>query len=501
MNIYSQFSGKSLKPSDLLVIGCFQEDKRFLEKSSSLDPRSREVIHKALSSKKFSGKCGENFFIPTPFLKTAGALFLIGLGKKEKYTLERVRRAAARSLSQAKAFQYQALRFDADTFHEKFSLEEVCAAAVEGARLSSYQFKKYKSKKSPEQHFQSFELFSKEAKRAASVKKALSEAETIAGGVIFTRDLANEPPNVMTPSRLAQSAKEMAAKNNLSCKVLGRAEIARLKMGGVIGVSQGSAQEPKFIILENRVKNPKFSQPVVLVGKGITFDTGGISIKPSNDMDKMKFDMCGAAAVIGAMKVIANLKLPIKVVGLTPICENMPGHNAQRPGDIITCMNGKTVEVLNTDAEGRLILADALSYAAKYKPKTMVDIATLTGACSATFADLAVGLMGTDPDLVQRIKEVGENTGERCWELPLWDEYFDLIKATYADIQNISKRYAGTITAGMFLKEFADHTSSWAHLDIAGTAWNEGGPKTLSPIGATGVGVRLFVQLVKGYLK
>lgn len=217
-------------------------------------------------------------------------------------------------------------------------------------------------------------------------------------------------------------------------------------------------------------------------------------------MDKMKFDMCGAAAVIGAMKAIANLKLPVKVIGLTPICENMPGSKAQRPGDIIKCLNGKTVEVLNTDAEGRLILADALSYAAKFKPKALIDLATLTGACAATFSNLAIGLMGTDEALVARFKKAGDATGERVWELPLWEEYFELIKATYADIQNISKRYAGTITAGMFLKEFADHTKSWAHLDIAGVAYNESGSKPLSPIGATGVGVRLVVEVVKSYL-
>ncbi len=501
MKLRSQGPDKSLKAADLLAVGCFEGDKKFLDKCSMIDAFTKEKIHKALAQKKFSGKCGETFFIPTPFLKTAGALWLIGLGKKEKFSLEKVRRAAAKSLAQGKALQARSLRFDLDTFHDKFSVEETAGAAVEGARLSDYRFDKYKSKPSPSPQIEDFELFSKAEKKSHSVQKALAEAEMICEGVIFTRNLANEPANVMTPARLARSAKEMAAKNHLTCKVLGKSEIARLKMGGVLAVSQGSAQEPQFIILENQVNSPKFKQPIVLVGKGITFDTGGISIKPSNDMDKMKFDMCGAAAVIGAMKVIANLKLPIKVVGLAPVCENMPGSNAQRPGDIITCMNGKTVEVLNTDAEGRLILADALSYAEKFKPKAVIDIATLTGACAATFADLAIGLMGTDAELVRKLREAGEQTGERCWELPLWEEYFDLIKATYADIQNISKKYAGTITAGMFLKEFADHTSSWAHLDVAGTAWNESGPKPLSPIGATGVGVRLFVQLVKSYIK
>jgi leucyl aminopeptidase len=471
------------KAVDLLAVGSFEGDgSRF---------------KKVLAHKKFSGKDGETFFIPAPLVKGAGAVFLIGLGKKDKFTLEKARRAAARFLAQGKAFQYKRLRLDLDSFREKFSLEEIAGAVLEGARLSDYRFQKYKSKPNMNASVEELELATASAGRAAAVRGAVAEAEIIAEGVRFVRDIANEPANVMTPVRLAQAAKEMAAKNNLTCKVLGKAEITRLKMGGVLAVSQGSTHPPQFVILENRVKAA--SRPVVLVGKGVTFDTGGISIKPANDMDKMKFDMCGAAAVMGAMKVIANLKLPVKVIGITPLVENMPGSKAQRPGDIIRCLNGKTVEVLNTDAEGRLILADALAYAARFKPRAIVDLATLTGACAVTFADLAIGLMGTDPDLVGRIREAGEHTGERCWELPLWDEYADLIKASYADIQNISKKFAGTITAGMFLKEFAGHTPAWAHLDIAGTAWNESGAKPLSPIGATGVGVRLLVQLLKQY--
>ncbi len=484
MKITYSSSKKSLKPVDLLGLGRFEG-----EKDSRFD--------KILANKKFSGKAGETFFVPAPLMKSAGAVLLMGLGKKDKHTLQSVRRAAARLLCNSKSFQYTTLRLDLDTFTGKFSVEETAGAALEGARLSDYRFDKYKSKPKSPRKTEEFNLVSKDEKKSKNIQRALVESEIVSEGVYFTRDLANEPPNIMTPVYLAQAAKEMARKNNLNCKVLGLAEIKRLKMGGVIGVSQGSIYPPQFIILENKVKSS--SKPIVLVGKGVTFDTGGISIKPSNDMDKMKFDMCGAAAVIGAMKVIANLKLPVKVVGIAPVVENMPGSKAQRPGDIIKCLNGKTVEVLNTDAEGRLILADALAYAARYKPKALIDIATLTGACAATFGDVATGVMGTDPELVNRIKASGEHTGERCWELPLWDDYFEMIKASYADIQNIGKKYAGAITAGMFLKEFADHTSSWAHLDIAGTAWNEGGPKPLSPIGATGVGVRLFVELIKSY--
>ncbi|HTL69765.1 MAG TPA: leucyl aminopeptidase [Candidatus Eisenbacteria bacterium] len=487
-------SARASKAADLTGIGCFEDAKVLLEGAASLPAPVRETVRRTLDKKKFSGKAGESFFIPlTP--KTGGSILLLGLGKKEKFTLEKVRRAASKLLSQAKLFRHESVRFDVDSFARGFSDAETAAAAVEGFRLADYHFGKYKSRPSPAASVAEVELVS--PGRGKALARAVAEAEIVSEGVIFTRNLMNEPANVMTPARLARAAKEMAAKNGLLCKILGPAEIRRLKMGGVLGVAQGSVNPPQFIILENRAH--RSARPVVLAGKGITFDSGGISIKPSGDMDKMKFDMGGAAAVIGAMKVIANLKLPVHVIGLAPAAENMPGSTAQRPGDILTCLNGKTVEVLNTDAEGRLILADALSYAKRYKPRALVDIATLTGSCGSFFGDIASGVMGTDPDLIRRLIAAGERTGERCWELPLWDEYFELIRATYADVQNTSRKASGAITAGMFLKEFADHTPSWAHLDIAGTAWADN-PRPLSAIGATGVGVRLLVELVKSYL-
>jgi leucyl aminopeptidase len=493
MKIFPDVSRHAAKPADLLAIACFADEKDFVSRSGLPDD-SRKTITKALSSKKFSAKTGEHFFIPTPHLKEAGSLFLIGLGPKDKSSLENVRRASAKIISQAKSFQYKTICLDLDSFGEKFHAEETAVAIVEGARLSGYVFDKYKTKPNNSPTVEIFRLYSKNKSKLPALKRAVADAEIVSESVLFTRDVANEPANVLTPARFAQIAKQMASKNNLTCRVLAKNQIQKLGMGGVLGVSQGSANPPQFVILENKTRGS--SKPLVLVGKGVTFDTGGISIKPSGDMDKMKFDMCGAAAVMGAMKAIANLRIPVKVIGLMPLVENMPGSTAQRPGDIIRCLNGKTVEVLNTDAEGRLILADALSYAERYHPRAIVDIATLTGACAATFGDQASGVMGTDPDLINQLKAIGQRTGERLWELPLWDEYFDLIRATYADIQNISKKHAGTITAGLFLKEFAGHTRSWAHLDVAGTAWADA-PKPLSPIGATGVGVRLFVEWVK----
>lgn len=486
---------------ELLVLGVFgqKQDYSFASTRCISDSQKKALLA-SLKEKQFCAMCADGLLLSSVIQKNSPSVLVIGLGKEEKLSLQKIRLAAGRACAEAKRLKLKTVSFCLNTFKASLLDKEALKAVAEGAVLSSYEFKKYKSKPGAVPSLNEFKIILDSDSNVSSMGKTLEDTQKILEAVFFTKDIANEPANIMTPLHLSKMVKEMARKNNLKVKILGKEEIRRLGMGGLLAVSQGSNYPPQFIILENKVSKPQFSQPIVLVGKGITFDTGGISIKPSNDMDKMKFDMCGAAAVIGAMKAIANLKLPVKVIGLTPICENMPGSKAQRPGDIIKCLNGKTVEVLNTDAEGRLILADALSYAAKFKPKALIDLATLTGACAATFSNLAIGLMGTDEALVARFKKAGDATGERVWELPLWEEYFELIKATYADIQNISKRYAGTITAGMFLKEFADHTKSWAHLDIAGVAYNESGSKPLSPIGATGVGVRLVVEVVKSYL-
>lgn len=253
-----------------------------------------------------------------------------------------------------------------------------------------------------------------------------------------------------------------------------------------------------MVILDYNPAKSSSAKPIVLVGKGVTFDTGGISLKPGRAMDEMKFDMCGSAAVVGALKAVADLKLPVRVVGLLPLAENMPGGKAQRPGDVIKCFNGKTVEVYNTDAEGRLILADALAFSEKYKPRFVVDIATLTGACAHTLDYVASGLMGNSEELIQKLKDAGNATGERLWEFPLWEEYDEFIRGSYGDIRNISRRTAGIQTAGAFLKHFGGH-ASWAHIDIAGTAWGE--PRHYTVEGATGVGVRLFVEFIRNLKK
>ena len=327
----------------------------------------------------------------------------------------------------------------------------------------------------------------------AKVKAAVSSAQKLCKSVFLARDLQNHPGNRATPAFLADQARKACRKAGVRCRILNRRDMERLKMGSLLAVAQGSAQPPKFIIMEY-MKGKKNEKPVVFVGKGLTFDTGGISIKPSHGMEEMKFDMSGGAAVIGAMCAVGTLKLKKNVVGLVPATENMPGGKAIKPGDIVRSMSGTTIEILNTDAEGRLILADALAYAKKYKPAAVIDLATLTGACMVALGSHASGLFGNDEKLIDALKEAGERTGERCWPMPLWDEYKKQIKSKVADIKNIGGRWGGAITAAAFLEKFTDYP--WAHLDIAGTAFGARPSSPYVPAGGAGLGVRQLIDFL-----
>jgi leucyl aminopeptidase len=463
------------------------------------DRKAEARLAKALAARGFKGGAGEEALVPGPF-GGAGAALAVGLGKSVAYTAEGARRAAARVFARAKSERWAAVRVDVESFRAKLAAPDAVRALGEGLLLSSYRFDRYKSKKEDARKLgpRTAELAVR-GSEARALGRVLEEARITAEGVFFARDLGNEPANVLFPESYAQRLRAAAAKTPVSVQVFDERRLGALGMGGILAVGRGSARKPRLVILQYRPRRARNARPVVLVGKGITFDTGGISIKPSKDMHEMKFDMCGSAAVAAAVFTAAKLKLPVHVVGLAPLAENMPGGGAQRPGDVITCHNGKTVDVLNTDAEGRLVLADALAYAEKFKPLCVVDIATLTGLCAHFFDHAASGLMGTDPRLVAALRDAGERTGERLWELPLWEDYEDMIKGTTADIQNISRATAGTITAGMFLKHFGGH-SPWAHLDVAGTAWASS-PKPYRPAGATGVGVRLFIEFLKNYVR
>jgi leucyl aminopeptidase len=330
----------------------------------------------------------------------------------------------------------------------------------------------------------------------ADVRKAeagRTQGAAIAEGMALTKDLGNLPPNVCTPAYLAEQARELAKRYRMKVHVLDRADMEKLGMGSLLSVAQGSRQPPKFIVLEHR--GGKSTKPVVLVGKGVTFDTGGISIKPAAEMDEMKFDMSGAGSVLGTMKAVGELDLALNVVGLIPATENMPGGQATRPGDIVKSMSGQTVEILNTDAEGRLILCDALTYAERYEPAAVIDIATLTGACVIALGHVASGLFSNDDALANEILAAADAAHDRAWRMPLWDDYQEQLKSNFADFANIGGRPAGSVTAACFLARFA-RKYKWAHLDIAGVAWRSGKEK-----GATARPVPLLVQFLLGRVR
>lgn len=469
------------------VVVFLHEDKALREKENqALLKRFGKPSLAAIESGDFKGKLSE---IAINYLSSDRRLFLAGLGEKSKVSLETLRRAAAGAVKRARKSRSSTIAFEIP--QTQHAPADTITALGEGTILGLYRFDKYLTKKEEsgtlEQAF-----FCSEEKRFSSASKSLAEAQIIAEATIHARDLANAPGNEIYPETLAKAAEDAAERCGFEATILDEGEIESLGMGGVMGVSRGSSHPPRFIILEYGKSS---SRTVVLVGKGVTFDTGGISIKPSAGMAEMKMDMSGAAAVMGTFEAAAGLKLPVHLVGLIPAVENMPGGNSFRPGDILRHYNGKTSEVDNTDAEGRLILADALAYAERYKPSAVIDLATLTGACVVALGHYATGMMGNDAKLMEHLKAAGEKTYERVWELPLYDEYEKLIKSDVADVKNVGGRWAGAITAAWFLKKFIGDYR-WAHLDIAGTAiLEEAGD--YAPKGGSGIGVRLLTEFLR----
>ncbi len=356
--------------------------------------------------------------------------------------------------------------------------------------VSQYQFDFHKSAKAKPVQLNKFAIHNENKKDNKALTPAVARGISIGNGVHTARDLGNMAANICTPTYLAEHAKQLKKSHpSLKVTVLGETQMARLKMGALLSVSAGSEEEAKLICMEHR-GGKSGDKPVVLVGKGITFDTGGISIKPSAGMDEMKFDMCGAASVFGVMRAVAELNLPLNVIGVVAAAENMPGGKATKPGDIVTSMSGQTVEILNTDAEGRLVLCDALTYIGKYKPDVVIDIATLTGAVIIALGHHTTGMMSNDDDLADELYRAGRQSDDKCWRLPIWDEYQKQLSSNFADIPNIGGRPAGSITAGCFLARFASDYR-WAHLDIAGVAWKQGAAK-----GATGRPVSMLMEFL-----
>jgi leucyl aminopeptidase len=454
----------------------------------------------AVSGGDFSGKAGETVLLYAEGNLAASRLLLVGLGNRSSFTLEKLRRTAATVAKRARSLKVREVAFLLRE-PEDAGVEGSAQVAAEGATLGLYRFTRYKTDAketelagaNAEDDPEDFDLVLEDTADEEAASRGADVGVKVAAATLLARDLANEPSNVATPEYLARKAREIAERYGMEAQLLDRASIEEEGLTGLATVGRSATNDPRFIVLEHRRDGD--AAPIILVGKAVTFDSGGISIKPSSGMENMKFDMSGGAAVLGTMEAVGALDLPLNVVALVPATENLPGGDAYKPGDVLTMHSGKTVEILSTDAEGRLILADALSYARRYEPAAVVDCATLTGACHVALGDYASGLMGNDEDLISEVQAASETTGERAWPLPLFDEYTEQIRGDVADIKNSGGRYGGALTAGAFLKEFADYP--WAHLDIAGTAYTKEG-NAYTPKGATGAPARLLVEFLVG---
>ena len=487
--------------SNALILGIFEEGLDGIGKQ--IDKKVRGTISKVLDPGEFKGKLNATAIIHTFGQIPTERLLLVGLGKQAEFTLEKLRQASGAAAACARA---KGLATVTSSLH----LHDVAGATphqigqviAEGATLALYRFGKYKTEKEDEKEepkeLKSFILPEKNTQRRRELVRGANMGARIAAAVSQARDLVNEPAGTLTPTALANRAKALSREHGFKCTVLMPDRIKKLKMGALLGVAQGSHQPPRLIVLEYNGDNSG-SRPLAFVGKAITFDSGGISLKPAQGMGEMKTDMSGGAAVVGAVCAAATLKLPVNIVGIIPATENLPGGGAYKPGDVLRSMSGITIEVDNTDAEGRLILSDALTYADRYKPAAIIDLATLTGAVVIALGHVNTGLMGNDDDLAKKMEDAAHITSEKVWRLPLDEEYAEQIKSDIADVKNVGGRPAGSITAGMFLKKFVKDTP-WAHLDIAGTAWSEKA-RPYCPKGATGVGVRLLTQLARDWGK
>ncbi len=487
---------KSLSGSSLVTFAKTASQK---EKPPQLTfPGLADGLALAIEEKSLTGKALETSIYRELNANGFRHVVIVGLGSNAELSHEVLRQAFAAAFDATRSLQSKEVFIDFDSVGaSKRDLESYAKAAAEGLVLASYAFEELKSKKKEDEKEVEFHVVSTKAKEAA-FKHAFEEGLLVSQCVNFSRYLGDMPGNLMTPEILAKKATEAARGTGIKVTVWDKARIKKEKMGGLLGVSMGSDQEPRFIIMEYRgaAKNKK---PLVFVGKGLTFDSGGISIKPSAGMEEMKYDMCGGANVIGALLAIAKLKLKINAMVLVSSSENMPGPSATKPGDIHTARNGKTFEINNTDAEGRLILADALSYASEQDPELIVDAATLTGAMVVALGNIHTGYFTRNQDLKKKIEKAAEASGELVWNLPLVDHHVKDMKGTFADLSNMSSgKGAGSATAAAFLEQFVGENIPWAHFDIAGTGWATGGRVNYCPKkGASGVMIRTFVELAK----
>ncbi|MDX1660343.1 MAG: leucyl aminopeptidase [Gemmatimonadota bacterium] len=491
--------------TDAVVVNFYQGDPGPDGAAAAVDEALDGQIGALIDDGEITGKAGEVTLIHTAGRIPARRVVVLGLGKEEKADLETLRRAignATRRLLKHKITRFHTiLHGGGDVDATGVEVPALAQAIAEGAGLAGYVFDRYKTvdpdaepgeeAEREKKSLESLTVVEIDDGKIGPIEEGLGRAAKIVEAVNYTRDLGNSPPNDLTPAALGEKARALAEEHGLEVDVLDRAALEEKAMGGILGVGQGSTNEPRLIVLRYSGGGAD-EPPFAVVGKAITFDTGGISIKPSSNMDEMKFDKMGGCAVLGVMKAVASLGIERNVIGVVPSAENMPSGTAYRPGDILTSYSGKTIEIINTDAEGRLILADALAWVCEQEPAGVIDLATLTGSCVVALGHYASGAFG-DEEMVDALHEIGERTGDRAWPLPLYDEFGDDMKSEVADIKNSGGRWGGASTAAAFLKFFVDDDARWAHLDIAGTAWVTKA-KAYNPVGATGSGVRLVTE-------
>lgn len=475
-----------------VIVGVYESRKLTLA-ADLLDRISNGFISDVLRRGDMEGKLGSTLLLHSVPHTLCDRVLLVGLGKEREFRAKEYReavRASIRAVTQTSA--NEVVSYLSELTVKKHDVEWMVEQATVVTQDVLYRFDQFKSKQDESAHEpRKFTLAVPRRSDLAEGERGLQRGQAIAAGMKLARDLANAPGNHCTPSMLAEEARKMAEGLGASAEIYGPIEIAALKMDSFLSVAKGSDEEARFIVLKHQGAKDPNTRPIVLVGKGITFDSGGISLKPGEGMDEMKYDMGGAAAVLGAFRAAVEMKLPLNLVAIVPACENMPSGRANKPGDIITTMAGLTVEVLNTDAEGRLILCDALTYAERLSPELVIDVATLTGACVIALGHVATGLYSNQDSLARELVAAGEEVGDRAWHMPLWDEYQEMLKSPFADMANIGGRPGGSITAACFLSRFAKGYD-WAHLDIAGTAWKGGKDK-----GSTGRPVPLLVQFLQ----
>jgi len=495
MEVRAEFKKFYDVEADALVVTIYEGEKAEEGALRELDERSGGLLQELIGSDEMRGKQGDTVYVHKPGNIRASRLLLVGGGKREDFSVDRVRKMTG---SAARFLRSKGVRSMALLRRSQLEVSASAQAAVEGVLTGLFEPDFYKTEDKEERRISELILVAANPGSENELSQGVERGRIIADAINLSRELSNEPSSTLTPTEFAERARETATRFGLDIDVLDEARMKDLGMGALLGVARGSDEPAKLIVLGY---TPDGAEPMgnagellAIVGKGITFDSGGISLKPADGMEKMKYDMSGAATTLAAMRAIAQLKPAVNVIGVMPTSENMPSGRAYKPGDVLRAMNGKTIEVINTDAEGRLILADAIAYARKLGATRMIDLATLTGAVSVALGTINVAIMGNDQAFIDELRAAAREVGERFWQLPMDDEYRDLIKSDIADIKNSAGRYAGTITAAWFLREFAEGIK-WAHLDIAGTAW-ENERKSYMAKGPTGVGVRTLINYV-----